>query len=133
MPNTHSEKQLGRLEISAHLVESSQIAALGYCDGAEVLRVWFKPFKSEGDLSVYDYANVPHATYVNIRHSESIGREFNAAIKKDKERFPYMKLEGDALAWSIADYRREAADVAMLEQGTEAAVIPAEAESESGG
>lgn len=68
--------------IKMHSVSSSNIAALGYEEESNTLAVEF----NSGAL--YHYADVPREVYEALDNSQSIGKFFNANIKKqyDSER-----------------------------------------------
>jgi hypothetical protein len=58
------------------LVESSQIASIGYDPQTEILEVEFK-----GRGAVYEYYNVPKDVYDTLMVSESVGSDFNTLVK----------------------------------------------------
>jgi hypothetical protein len=67
-------------------VESSNIEALGYYDGASVMTVKFK------NGSIYDYAKVPPEVYKSILEAESVGSTFNKTVKAFPQLYPYTKV-----------------------------------------
>ena len=56
-------------------VTSSNIAAVGYNAGDEILRVQFNNGRT------YEYLNVEQDVYDNLMLATSIGKEFSATIK----------------------------------------------------
>lgn len=57
-------------------VSSSMIASIGYDVNAQRLEVEFK----RG--AVYEYFEVPEEIYLNLLSAESVGKYFDAAVKK---------------------------------------------------
>lgn len=72
-------------------VESSQIAAIGYDPEAQVLEVEFKTGK------VYQYFEVPAVEYSALVMAESVGRQFNKAIK-GSYRYQFVEDEEEETA-----------------------------------
>lgn len=56
-------------------VTSSNIAEIGYDDSMQTLEVMFKSGLT------YQYFNVPAHVFEQLRHSDSVGKYFNAQIK----------------------------------------------------
>ncbi len=67
-------------------VESSQIAAIGYEQTQQVLRVEFK------NGALYEYQNVEPETHASLMAAESVGSLFNQVIKKNPGKYPYQKV-----------------------------------------
>jgi hypothetical protein len=68
-------------------VKSSNIAAIGYDAGAQLLEIEFHPSR-EGRVDVWRYSPVDAALYASLVGAPSIGRRFNA-LKRD----PALKAE----------------------------------------
>lgn len=79
-------------------VESSQIAEVGYEEGAEYpLGIRFTPTKKQAAAglpgSVYVYANVTPELYAGLAQAESVGSYFGQNIKPFPAQFPFKKIE----------------------------------------
>ncbi len=57
-------------------VDSSMIASIGYDQSSGILEI---EFRSNGQI--WQYYDVPEATYFDLRAAGSLGRAFNAMIK----------------------------------------------------
>lgn len=57
-------------------VQSGNLAEVGYCADTMVLEIAFH----KG--SVYQYFDVSEAVYLELMHAESVGKYFNANIRK---------------------------------------------------
>lgn len=82
-------------------VESSQIALVGYEEGAEYpLGIRFTPTKKQKEAgqggSEYEYANVSPEMYAELAQAESVGSYFGKNIKPFPEQFPFKKIEPEA-------------------------------------
>jgi hypothetical protein len=86
------------------IVDSSQIAKLGYEEGAEYpLGIEFTPNKKQKAAglpgSVYEYQNVTpqlFAEFIGAKESPdylSIGKFFDRIIKSNPEAYPFRKVE----------------------------------------
>ena len=74
-------------------VESSQINAIGYNPINLVCRVQFAPRKSDGKMSVYDYAMISPEMFAEFQAAESKGSFHGRRIKPNPDLFPYRKVE----------------------------------------
>lgn len=61
--------------IPTSLVESSNLAAIGYDAGSKTLQVDFKTGKR------YQYQNVPPEVFAEFKAAESVGKFFAAQVK----------------------------------------------------
>lgn len=73
-------------------VYSSQIASIGYDLESQSLDVELKGFKPGQPTTVYRYSNITPKMHSDLVNAESIGRFFNAEIKKYPGSFPFRKL-----------------------------------------
>lgn len=69
-------------------VESSNIARVGHNEDHDK-PVMFVQFKNGG---TYRYENVPVATFKEIVEAESVGKVFNALVKKFPDAYPFTKV-----------------------------------------
>jgi len=60
-------------------VKSSNLEALGYVEADSSLIVHFK------NGTAYKYADVPHSEYDELLKADSVGKQFNTAIKPHYE------------------------------------------------
>lgn len=67
-------------------VESSQIDSMGHDPIHNVMQVAFK------NGGVYSYSNVPETVYRDILTAESVGKAFNATVKKNPSEYPFTKV-----------------------------------------
>lgn len=67
-------------------VESSTIAAMGHDETHNVMTVQFK------NGSLYEYQNVDKSTYGVILNAPSVGKAFDAEIKKQPGKYPFQKV-----------------------------------------
>ena len=79
-------------------VESSQIAQVGYEEGAEYpLGIRFTPTKKQKEAglsgSEYHYANVSVELALALTQAISVGQFFGQNIKPFPTQFPYKKME----------------------------------------
>ena len=58
-------------------VDSSMIASIGYDQTSGIVEVEFRP-----NGQVWQYYDVPEITYNEVRSAGSLGKAFNAMIKK---------------------------------------------------
>lgn len=65
------------------LVNSSNIASIGYDEDNQILEIGFN------DGSVYQYSGVPSSEHDGIMNADSKGKYLHANIKN---RYPYVKL-----------------------------------------
>jgi len=66
-----------------HNVVSSNLSKVGYDAGSQTLLIVFKTG------SVYEFANVPESSFIELMQSPSIGTFFSKNIRR---RFPYKKV-----------------------------------------
>lgn len=67
-------------------VESSQIKSVGYDETLRFLEIEFNTG------AVYVYKNVDQSKYDALLKAESVGKYFNAEIKKDSVNHPFIKV-----------------------------------------
>lgn len=67
-------------------VKSSQISAMGHDAAHKVMTVQFK------NGSTYEYQNVDEALYNKIMSADSVGKAFDAEIKKQAGAHPFSKV-----------------------------------------
>lgn len=76
---------------------SSNIQTIGYCPASRILLVRF----NSGDL--YEYLGVDEVNAAHIAFGESVGKEFNARVKKFPEKFPFKKVSDGRAVVSPAE------------------------------
>lgn len=76
-------------------VVSSQIAARGYDEASQTLRIQFSPRRDGSPGSTYEYKNVDPETYKAFESAESAGSFFHSNIKPFPDKFPFARLEAE--------------------------------------
>ena len=74
---------MAKSDIEMQSVSSSNLAAVGYDEETQTLRVTFKKGPT------YDYRGVPPKVYEQLMSAESVGQYFHSNIRSD---FPYSKI-----------------------------------------
>lgn len=72
-------------------VESSQILAIGHDAETNTLAIQFKNYKGEPG-STYHYDNFTAEDFEAFKGAESIGKHFGQFIKKEVEKYPFVKV-----------------------------------------